>query len=247
MNKAGFIHSTDSFGSVDGPGVRFVIFLQGCNMRCRYCHNPDTWELPKVGGCGYKQMTSEALIKQALRYKSYWGNEGGITVSGGEPLLQIDFLIELFKLAKANGISAVLDTAGQPFINEESFLKKLDELMKYTDLVMLDIKHIDSDAHKKLTGHTNENIIEFAKYLNKINKPVWIRHVLVPGISDDEKNLRGIRAFLDTLSNVKKIEILPYHTLGTFKWERLGIEYTLKDINPPTKEAVKHAEMILKG
>ncbi len=247
MNKAGFIHSTDSFGSVDGPGVRFVIFLQGCNMRCRYCHNPDTWELPKVGGCGYKQMTPEALINQALRYKSYWGNEGGITVSGGEPLLQIDFLIELFKLAKANGISAVLDTAGQPFINEESFLKKLDELMKYTDLVMLDIKHIDSDAHKKLTGHTNENIIEFAKYLNKINKPVWIRHVLVPGISDDEKNLRGIRAFLDTLSNVKKIEILPYHTLGTFKWERLGIEYTLKNINPPTKEAVKHAEMILKG
>ena len=131
MSKTGFIHSTDSFGSVDGPGVRFVIFLQGCNMRCRYCHNPDTWELPKIGECGYKQMSPEALIKQALRYKSYWGNEGGITVSGGEPLLQMDFLIDLFKLAKANGISAVLDTAGQPFIKEESFLRKLDELMEY--------------------------------------------------------------------------------------------------------------------
>ncbi len=247
MSNTGFIHSTDSFGSVDGPGVRFVIFLQGCNMRCRYCHNPDTWELPKINGCGYKQMTPEALIKQALRYKSYWGNEGGITVSGGEPLLQIDFLIELFRLAKANGISAVLDTAGQPFIKEEPFLKKLDELMKYADLVMLDIKHIDNDIHRRLTGHTNENIIEFAKYLDEINKPVWIRHVLVPGISDDEKSLRGIRTFLDTLSNIKKIEILPYHTLGLFKWERLGIEYTLKDINPPTEETIKFARMILNG
>ncbi len=247
MSKTGFIHSTDSFGSVDGPGVRFVIFLQGCNMRCRYCHNPDTWELPKIGECGYKQMSPEALIKQALRYKSYWGNEGGITVSGGEPLLQMDFLIDLFKLAKANGISAVLDTAGQPFIKEESFLRKLDELMEYTDLVMLDIKHINNDIHKKLTGHTNENILEFAKYLSEKDKPVWIRHVLVPGISDDEKSLRGIRAFLDTLSNVNKIEILPYHTLGVFKWERLGIEYTLKNINPPTKEAIEFAEMILKG
>lgn len=246
MSKQGFIHSIDSFGSVDGPGVRFVIFLQGCNMRCKYCHNPDTWELPRAGKCGYKQMTSETLINQALRYKSYWGNEGGITVSGGEPLLQIDFLIELFKLAKTNGISAVLDTAGQPFRNEKSFMQKLDELMEYTDLVMLDIKHIDDEIHKRLTGHSNENILEFAKYLNKINKPVWIRHVLVPGITDDEKSLRGIRAFLDTLSNVKKIEILPYHTLGIFKWKRLGIEYSLKEINPPTKENVKFAEMILK-
>lgn len=247
METRGFIHSTDSFGSVDGPGVRFVIFLQGCNMRCRYCHNPDTWKFPNDEDCDVKRITPSELIKQALRYKSYWGRDGGITVSGGEPLLQIDFLNELFSIAKENGISAVLDTAGQPFTREEPFFSKFKELMKNADLVMLDIKHIDPEKHKALTGHSNENILDMAEYLNEIKKPVWIRHVLVPGLTDDTESLTGIRYFLDTLSNVEKVEVLPYHTLGIYKWEALGIEYSLKDTDPPSEEAVKRAEKILKA
>ena len=245
METRGFIHSTDSFGSVDGPGVRFVIFLQGCNMRCRYCHNPDTWMFPNDEDCDVKKITPSELIKQALRYKNYWGRDGGITVSGGEPLLQIDFLNELFGIAKENGISAVLDTAGQPFTREEPFFSKFKELMKNTDLVMLDIKHIEPEKHKALTGHSNENILDMAEYLNEIKKPVWIRHVLVPGLTDETESLTGIRYFLDTLSNVEKVEVLPYHTLGIYKWEALGIEYSLKDTDPPSKEAVKRAEKIL--
>ena len=247
METVGFIHSTDSFGSVDGPGVRFVIFLQGCNMRCRYCHNPDTWKLSRKSDCDVKKVTPSVIIKQALRYKSYWGRDGGITVSGGEPLLQIDFLNELFGIAKENGISAVLDTAGQPFTREEPFFSKFKELMKNTDLVMLDIKHIDPEKHKALTGHSNESILDMAEYLNEIKKPVWIRHVLVPGLTDDTESLTGIRYFLDTLSNVEKVEVLPYHTLGIYKWEALGIEYSLKDTDPPSEEAVKRAEKILKA
>ena len=247
METRGFIHSTDSFGSVDGPGVRFVIFLQGCNMRCRYCHNPDTWMFPNDEDCDVKKITPSELIKQALRYKNYWGRDGGITVSGGEPLLQIDFLNELFGIAKENGISAVLDTAGQPFTREEPFFSKFKELMKNTDLVMLDIKHIEPEKHKALTGHSNENILDMAEYLNEIKKPVWIRHVLVPGLTDETESLTGIRYFLDTLSNVEKVEVLPYHTLGIYKWEALGIEYSLKDTDPPSKEAVKRAEKILKA
>lgn len=260
METTGYIHSIDSFGSVDGPGVRFVTFLQGCHMRCRYCHNPDTWKLagnhtdacPQSGdpasaasGCNYKEMTPSALLKQALRYKCYWGKEGGITVSGGEPLLQLDFMTELFRLAKENGVGTVLDTAGQPFTREDPFFSKLTDLMENTDLVMLDLKHIDPEKHRALTGHTNENILDFARYLNEIGKPMWIRHVLVPGVTDDDENLYGIRAFLDTLSNVKKVEVLPYHTLGIYKWESLGIPYTLKDVDPPTAESVKRAEEIL--
>lgn len=276
METTGYIHSIDSFGSVDGPGVRFVTFLQGCHMRCRYCHNPDTWKLANAAAvseqqisenaaqahanavqntasdsaapssvCNYKEMTPSALIKQALRYKRYWGKEGGITVSGGEPLLQIDFMNELFRLAKENGVGTVLDTAGQPFTREDPFFSKLTDLMENTDLVMLDLKHIDPEKHRVLTGHTNENILAFARYLNKIGKPMWIRHVLVPGVTDDDENLHGIRAFLDTLSNVKKVEVLPYHTLGIYKWESLGIPYTLKDVDPPTAESVKRAEEIL--
>lgn len=250
METTGYLHSIDSFGSVDGPGVRFVIFLQGCHMRCRYCHNPDTWKLPAAGGeasskCNYTQTTASALIAQALRYQSYWGNEGGITVSGGEPLLQLDFMNELFALAKQNGVGTVLDTAGQPFTREEPFFSKLEALMQYTDLVMLDLKHIDPEKHRALTGFSNASILDFARYLNEIGKPMWIRHVLVPGVTDDDENLCGIRAFLDTLSNVKKVEILPYHTLGIYKWETLGIPYSLNNVDPPTAESVAHAQKIL--
>ena len=201
METTGYIHSIDSFGSVDGPGVRFVTFLQGCHMRCRYCHNPDTWKLANAAAvseqqisenaahantvqntasdsaapssvCNYKEMTPSALIRQSLRYKRYWGKEGGITVSGGEPLLQIDFMNELFRLAKENGVGTVLDTAGQPFTREDPFFSKLTDLMENTDLVMLDLKHIDPEKHRALTGHTNENILDFARYLNEIGKPM---------------------------------------------------------------------------
>ena len=237
------VHSIESFGSADGPGVRFLVFLQGCNMRCKYCHNPDTWKLP---GDDYDNLkTPEELLKQAKRYKSYWGKTGGITVSGGEALLQIDFLIEFFKLAKQDKIHTTLDTAGNPFTREPEFFDKFNELLKYTDLFMLDIKHIDDEAHKKLTGFTNKNILDMAEYLSKQGKDMWIRHVLVPGINDDEKYLKRLYEFISKLKTVKKVEILPYHTLGVFKWKELGYKYSLEDVEPPTKEQVERAKEIL--
>ena len=238
-----FIHSTESFGSVDGPGIRFLIFLQGCHMRCRYCHNPDTWKTDRVG-CGSPASVPD-LLDKAERYRSYWGPEGGITVSGGEALLQTDFLIELFEEAKSRGINTCLDTAAQPFTREEPFFSKFERLMQSTDTVLLDIKHIDSERHRWLTGHPNENILDCARYLSDIGKPVWIRHVLVPGITDDEQQLRQLRQFIDTLQNVQKVEVLPYHTLGTFKWEQLGIPYSLKDTPTPTAEQIAKAQEIL--
>lgn len=237
---AGYIHSTESFGSVDGPGVRFVIFTAGCAMRCQFCHNPDTWHM-KTG----TPQEADDLIKKALRYRSYWGSEGGITVSGGEPLLQIDFLVELFRLAKKNGIHTTLDTSGNPFTREEPFFGKFQELMQYTDLILLDIKHIDEKEHIRLTGHTNKNILDLADYLSEINKPVWIRHVLVPERSDKDEYLIRLRAFLDTLKNIARIEVLPYHTLGEYKWKELGYAYPLTGIEPPTKERIENAEKIL--
>ena len=243
MTRIGYIHSTESFGSVDGPGIRFLIFLQGCHMRCCYCHNPDTW---KMGGesCGTSATVSE-LLDKAERYRSYWGPDGGITVSGGEALLQIDFLIDLFEEAHRRGINTCLDTAAQPFTRKEPFFSKFQRLMQSTDLVLLDIKHIDSEKHRWLTGHGNENILECAHYLSDIQKPVWIRHVLVPGITDDEAQLQQLRQTLDTLHNIQKVEVLPYHTLGTFKWEQLGIPYSLKDVATPTAEQIARAREIL--
>jgi len=236
----GYIHSLESFGSVDGPGVRYVIFVAGCPMRCMYCHNPDTWHMS-----GGKEYTVDELIHKALRYQSYWGELGGITVSGGEPLMQIDFLLALFKKAKENGIHTALDTSGNPFTKVEPFFSKFNELMEYTDLVLLDIKHIDNDEHIQLTKKPNINILAMAQYLSKINKPVWIRHVLVPGITDDDRYLMDLRAFLDTLTNIEKIEVLPYHNLGEYKYLELGMPYPLKGTNPPTKERVEHAQWIL--
>lgn len=247
MATKGYIHSTESFGSVDGPGIRFLIFLQGCHMRCRFCHNPDTWKVGKVGESddAGTPTTVDELLNKAERYRSYWGNEGGITVSGGEALLQIDFLIELFEEAHKRDINTCLDTSAQPFNRKEPFFSKFERLMKSTDLVLLDIKHIDNERHRWLTGHPNENILDCARYLSETNIPVWIRHVLVPGISNDEEQLINLRHFIDTLNNVKKVEVLPYHTLGVFKWEQLGIDYTLKDTPVPTKEEVAKAESIL--
>ena len=234
------VHSVESFGSVDGPGIRFVIFLKGCAMRCQYCHNPDTWD--RAGG---NLRSVDDVLSQALRYRSYWGEKGGITVSGGEALLQIQPLTELFHKAKDLGINTCLDTSAQPFSRKDGRFSAFEALMKYTDLVLLDIKHIDNDAHKRLTGWENENILDCARYLSDIHKPVWIRHVLVPGINDDDESLHRLRSFIDTLSNVERVEVLPYHDLGVYKWEQLGIPYKLTDVKPPTEESVLHACKIL--
>ena len=236
----GRIHSTESFGAADGPGVRFIIFTQGCRMRCRYCHNPDTWDIRGDDTC--TDMTADELLKKALRYKSYWKNDGGITVSGGEPLLQIDFLLDLFKKAKAEGVGTCIDTAGNPFTREEPFFSKFNELMEYTDLLLLDIKEINPARHKDITGWDNANILDMARYLSEIGKPVWIRHVLVPELSDFDEDLDALSEFIKTLNNVQRVEVLPYHTLGKFKWENLGIKYTLEDTNPPSPERVDNAQ-----
>ena len=236
----GYIHSLESFGSVDGPGVRYIIFTTGCAMRCQFCHNPDTWIMSK--GTEY---TADELLNKAIKYRSYWGKEGGITVSGGEPLLQIDFLTELFEKAKEMGIHTTLDTSGNPFTREEPFFSKFKRLMKSTDLILLDIKHIDDEEHKKLTGHTNKNILDCARYLSDQGIKMWIRHVLVPGITDKDEYLIRTREFIDTLKTVTKVEVLPYHTLGAYKWKELGIPYKLEGVEPPTEDRIQNAKKIL--
>ena len=238
----GAIHSIETFGSVDGPGIRFIVFLKGCKLRCKYCHNADTWDPNSED-----MRTPDELLDFAERYRSYWGPEGGITVSGGEPLLQIDFLIELFKKAKERGINTCIDTALQPFTREEPFFSKFEELMKYTDLLLVDIKHIDKEEHIELTGLPNDNIFDGFKYLSEISKPIWIRHVLVPGITDDDEYLKRTREFIETLSNVQKIEVLPYHSMGQHKFETLGIPYKLDGVKSPSKERVENAMKILNG
>lgn len=240
-NQIGNIHSIETFGSVDGPGVRYIVFLKGCNMRCAYCHNPDTWTLD-----GSINETAKEVFDKAIRYKAYWKNGGGITVSGGEPLLQLDFLIELFTLCKQDNINTCIDTSGEPFDSSNSeWMSKFNRLMELTDLLLVDIKHIDNDAHISLTGKPNTNILGMIKYLDSINKPIWIRHVLVPSINEDEKSLTRLRDFINTLHNVQRVEVLPYHTLGVHKYEKLGIKYRLDGIDPPSKETIKKANEIL--
>lgn len=238
----GIIHSVESFGAADGPGVRYIVFLQGCHMRCRYCHNPDTWAMRDKNS--YEETPQETLNK-ALRYKSYWKDKGGITVSGGEALLQIDYVTELFRLAKAQGVHTTLDTSGNPFTMEEPFISKFNELIKYTDLFLLDIKHIDSEKHKALTMSGNDNILALAKYLSDNGKHMWIRHVLVPGHTDDEADLQKLGEFVKSLKTVKRFEILPYHTLGVFKWKQLGVDYTLDDVSTPSKKEIDRAMEIM--
>ena len=237
----GYIHSLESFGSVDGPGVRYVIFLSGCAMRCQFCHNPDTWNMQ--AGTPY---TADELLEKALRYRSYWGSKGGITVSGGEPLLQIDFLLELFTKAKEKGVHTTLDTCGNPFTREEPFFSKFEKMMDVTDLVMLDIKHMDEEQHVLLTGQKNDNILDMAKYLSDTGKSMWIRHVLVPERSDRDDYLWKLHDFIEKLDHVERVEVLPYHTLGVYKWKELGIPYGLEGIEPPTQERIQNANEILK-
>ena len=236
----GYIHQLESFGSVDGPGIRFIIFFAGCPLRCKYCHNPDTWDMMKG-----KQYTADELLDEAITCREYWGTKGGITVSGGEPLAQIDFLLELFTNAKERGINTCIDTAGGPFTREGEWFEKFKRLMNVTDVLLMDIKHINEEEHINLTGHTGKNIIEMFRYLDEINKPVWIRHVLVPGITDNDEYLIQTRDFIRTLGNVQRVEVLPYHGLGAMKYKDLGIDYVLKDTNSPTAERVQNARKIL--
>lgn len=238
----GYVHSIESFGSVDGPGIRFVAFMQGCRLRCAFCHNPDTWNLG--GGTPY---TPQELLDKAIDYKEYWGSEGGITISGGEPLLQIDFILELFKLAKEQGIHTAIDTCGAPFTIEEPFYSVYEELMNYTDLVLMDIKHINNEFHKEYTMAENTSILEIAKDLSNRGIPMWIRHVLVPGHSDFDEDLEALSLFIESLGDaVKNVEILPYHKLGVYKYKELGIPYRLEDVETPTKDRVENANRILK-
>lgn len=238
----GRVHSTDSFGSADGPGVRYLVFLQGCPMRCRYCHNPDTWGTDK----GTWRSAAE-LLDEAERFRRYWGPEGGITVSGGEALMQAAFVAQLFEEAHARGINTCLDTSLAPFSREEPFLSTFRRVAGACDLVIADIKHIDPERHRWLTGRGNANILDGIRWLSDAGVPLWIRQVLVPGITDDEASLRRTRAFIETLSTVRRVEVLPYHTLGVYKWHELGIPYSLEDVEPPSAESVARATAILRG
>ena len=235
----GKIHSIETCGTVDGPGIRFVVFTQGCPMRCMYCHNPDTWEIDAG-----EKMTSADILKKYEGVKEFC--KGGITVTGGEPLVQTEFVTELFKEAQEKNIHTALDTSGILFSRNNK--EKIDELLEYTSLVLLDIKHIDDNEHKKLTGHSNWNILDFAKYLSEIEKPVWIRHVVVPEITYNEEFLTRLGRFLSELKNIKALDILPYHNMAISKYKELGIDYRLADTKHLTKEeAINARNIILKA
>ena len=235
----GHIHSTESFGTVDGPGIRFVVFFQGCPMRCLYCHNPDTWT---VGGGDQNLRSVESLLKEYDGIKEFL-HDGGITATGGEPLLQMPFLTELFEAAKKKGIHTCLDSCGITFRQERR--AEFDRLMAATDLVMLDIKHIDDAEHQKLTGQSNKHILEFAEYLKEKNVPVWIRHVVVPTITLNDEYLYRLGYFIGGLDNLKALDVLPYHTMGEVKYQNLGIDYPLKGIPAATKEEAEHAKEVI--
>lgn len=242
-NPIGYVHSLETFGSVDGPGVRFVVFLQGCALRCKYCHNPETWA---EGGT---EWTVDALFQRVWRYRNYWGKKGGITVSGGEPLMQIGFVTELFEKAKKSGIHTCLDTSGITFNSgSQAVMAHFDRLLASTDLILLDIKHIDPKEHVKLCAQPQDNILAFAAYLEKKQIPVWIRHVVVPGITDREEYLYRLGRYLGTLKNVKALDVLPYHDMGKAKYGQLGIPYPLEDTAPlPPAKAAESRKIILQG
>lgn len=235
-NLKGRIHSFESFGTVDGPGIRFVIFFQGCGLKCKYCHNRDTWEI----NTGIEYST-EGIIKKALRSKSYIeSSHGGVTLSGGDPLLQQDFVLKLLKEFKEQGIHTALDTSGAFVLTN-----KVKEILNYTDLVLLDIKHIDDEKCIELTGVTNKYTLEFAKYLNQIGKDIWIRQVIIPGYTDDETDLLKLKKFIHSLPSIKRVDLLPYHDLGKFKWENLGLEYELSDVKTPAPEEIERIKTLL--
>lgn len=237
----GYYQSIESFALVDGPGVRSVLFLTGCPFRCLYCHNPDTWEIDTT-----KIITPEEAMNKLIRFKTYWKDNGGITVSGGEPMFQMDFLLEFCRLAKKQNIHITIDTAGGVFNRSEEFLKKFDELLSLTDLFMVDIKAIDNEVHKKLTGKSNENVIDMFHYLDEKKFPIWIRHVLVSGYTDDDSLLKRTDEFISTLHNVQRVEVLPYHSLGEHKYQIMNIPYPLHGVVPPSRERIENANKILR-
>lgn len=230
------IHSIETLGTVDGPGIRFVIFMQGCHLKCKYCHNRDTWDL----SCG-TIITIDELIDKISRYANYFkASGGGVTVSGGEPLLQMDFLINLFEKLKNLNVHTAIDTSGM-----FSITPKLEELINLTDLFLVDIKHIDPDKCKELVGFSNAKELEFIKYLNSINKPIWIRQVIIPSITDDKEDLLKLKDFIASLSNVQKVELLKYHNMGKFKWESLGKIYELENVPNATDEDIERTKKFL--
>ena len=241
MSLKGNIHSVESFGTVDGPGIRFVVFFRGCPMRCLYCHNPDTWSTATA-----TEYTAEELVGRVVRNKPFY-QTGGITASGGEPMLQLDFLTELFELSKREGIHTCLDTSGILFDpNDGERVAKIDRMLAATDLVMLDIKHIDDISHKSLTSHSNKNVLAFAEHLRKMGKRMRIRYVLVPTITDKREDLLALGKYLSTFDNLEKIEVLPYHTLGKVKYKNLGIEYPLGETPDATAADAEAALEIIK-
>jgi len=232
------VHSFESLGTVDGPGIRYVIFLQGCHLRCKYCHNRDTWD---IKGGSYKSL--DEIFDQIKRYKPYFkSSNGGVTVTGGEPLLQVKFLIELFRNLKKAGIHTCIDTSGMVNLTED-----VKKLLKLTDLVLLDIKHINSEKCKELTGHDNKKELEFARYLSQNGIPMWIRQVIVPGITDDEKDITDLKEFVKKLKTVEKVEFLPYHTVGKYKWKELGEKYQLEEIRNADQEDIKRVKSIFES
>lgn len=229
------VHSFESLGTVDGPGIRFVIFLQGCHLKCKYCHNRDTWD---IKGGSYKSL--DEIYEKITRYEPYFNSShGGVTVTGGEPLLQVKFLLELFKKLKKEGIHTCIDTSGIVNLTED-----VKELLKLTDLVLLDIKHIDDEKCKDLTGNSNKRELELARYLSENGIPMWIRQVIIPGITDGEKDIISLREFIKNLKTVEKVEFLPYHTAGKYKWEELGKKYELEGIREATKEDIERVKKI---
>ena len=236
----GMIHSIETFGTVDGPGVRYVVFVKGCPMRCQYCHNPDTWEM-----AGGTKMSTDEILEDYEKYKPFLRG-GGLTVTGGDPLVQIDFLIELFEKAKEKGIHTCLDTSGIMFRrNVPETYEKYVRLMKSTDLIMLDIKHIDPEEHIKLTSQPCENIFDFLKFLDEQEKEIWIRHVLVPGITLVPEYLERLGRFIAQFKHIKALDVLPYHDMGKEKYKKLGIDYVLKDVVPVEKEQAIEARNII--
>lgn len=237
----GRISATESFGSVDGPGIRFIVFVQGCRYRCQYCHNPETWE--REGGY---EATAEEIFRQAWRYRPYWKQTGGITVSGGEPLLQLAFVTELFRIAKAKGVNTVIDTAGEPFTYDKPFFSAFEELLPLTDLFLLDLKQIDDVKHRALTGVSNESALALAQFLSERGKRMWIRHVLVPGWTTGADDLSRLSDFIAGLKTVDRVEVLPYHAMALHKYEELRLPYRLGDTPAPTAEEIARAEEILR-
>ncbi len=229
------VHSVETFGAVDGPGIRFVLFLQGCHLQCKYCHNRDTWDM---NNGSYKSL--DEIFDKIMNYKNYITPNGGVTVSGGEPLLQVKFLIELFTKLKKKKIHTCIDTSGMVTLTDD-----IKHLLTLTDLVLLDIKHIDNEKCKDLVGFDNKLELEFAKYLSNNNIPVWIRQVLVPGYTDDENDLLRLKDFISSLNNVQKVEVLPYHSLGKYKWSKLGLKYGLENVRDATSDDVKRAKKVL--